>query len=49
MLGPIGSKMPTKFQRMPTHVPDLFTHRLADVYAAPEPASTPSTRAGADE
>lgn len=49
MLGPIGSKMPTKFQRMPTHGPDLFTHRLADVYVAPEPESTPSTRAGADE
>jgi hypothetical protein len=37
MLGPIGSKMPTKFQRVPNRAPDHFTHRLADFYAAPAP------------
>lgn len=37
MLGPIGSKMPTKFQRVPSRAPDHFTHRLADFYAAPAP------------
>ena len=35
MLGPNGSRMPTKFQRMPTRAPDIFTHRLADAYRAP--------------
>lgn len=37
MLGPIGSKMPTKFQRMPNRAPERFTHRLADMYAPPAP------------
>ena len=37
MLGPIGSKMPTKFQRVPNPAPDRFTHRLADMYAPPAP------------
>jgi hypothetical protein len=37
MLGPIGSKMPTKFQRVPNPAPDRFTHRLADFYAPPVP------------
>lgn len=37
MLGPIGSKMPTKFQRVPNPAPDRFTHRLADIYAPPAP------------
>lgn len=37
MLGPIGSKMPTKFQRVPNRAPDRFTHRLADMYAPPAP------------
>jgi len=37
MLGPVGSSMPTKFQRRPTAAPDLFTHRLADFYAPPAP------------
>ena len=37
MLGPIGSKMPTKFQRVLSRAPDRFTHRLADMYAPPAP------------
>ncbi len=37
MLGPIGSKMPTKFQRVLSRAPDRFTHRLADMYAPPVP------------
>ena len=37
MLGTIGSKMPTKFQRVPNPAPDRFTHRLADMYAPPAP------------
>ena len=37
MLGPIGSRMPTKFQRVPNRAPDRFTHRLADMYAPPAP------------
>jgi hypothetical protein len=37
MLGPVGSKMPTKFQRVPNPAPDRFTHRLADMYAPPAP------------
>lgn len=36
MLGPVGSKMPTKFQRQPTRAPDIFTHRIEDAYAAPQ-------------
>ena len=35
MLAPLGSEMPTKFQRLPSDPPGLFTHRLADAYAAP--------------
>lgn len=37
MLGPVGAIMPTKFQRLPSRAPDLFTHRLADFYAPPAP------------
>lgn len=37
MLGTIGSKMPTKFQRVRNPAPDRFTHRLADMYAPPAP------------
>ena len=37
MLGPVGSKMPTKFQRVLSRAPDRFTHRLADMYAPPAP------------
>jgi hypothetical protein len=39
MLGPVGSAMPTKFQREPTRAPDIFTHRMADAYQAPLPAA----------
>lgn len=39
MLGPVGSAMPTKFQREPTRAPDIFTHRMADAYQAPPPAA----------
>jgi transglutaminase-like putative cysteine protease len=36
VLGPVGSKAPTKFQRVhPIPASDLFTHRLADIYAPP--------------
>ena len=38
MLGPIGSMLPTKFQRVhPSPAPDRFTHRVADFYAPPIP------------
>jgi hypothetical protein len=38
VLGPVGSKVPTKFQRVhPSPAPDRFTHRLADFYAPPVP------------
>jgi hypothetical protein len=37
MVGPVGSRMPTKFQRVPSPAPDRFTHRLADFYAPPVP------------
>ena len=37
MVGPVGSRMPTKFQRVPFPAPDRFTHRLADFYAPPVP------------
>ena len=37
MLGPVGSTVPTRFQRMPVDPPGLFTHRLADFYAPPAP------------
>ena len=37
MLAPVGSAMPTRFQRMPCDPPGLFTHRLADAYAPPGP------------
>ncbi len=37
MLAPVGSPMPTRFQRMPCDPPGLFTHRLADAYAPPGP------------
>lgn len=36
-LAPVGSAMPTKFQRQPTGTPDIFTHRTADAYRAPVP------------
>lgn len=35
MLAPLGSPMPTRFQRRPMRAPDVFTHRLADFYAPP--------------
>lgn len=37
MLAPVGSAVPTRFQRMPCAPPGLFTHRLADAYAPPGP------------
>jgi hypothetical protein len=35
MLAPVGTAAPTKFQREPSPPPRRFTHRPADLYAAP--------------
>jgi hypothetical protein len=43
MIGPVDSAMPTKFQRQPVRAPDMFTHRLADAYAPPQPPASPRT------
>ncbi len=34
-VGPVGSSAPRYFQREPATLPDLFTHRPADVYGPP--------------
>ncbi len=43
MLGPVGSKMPLRFQREPRPAPDHFTYRLAEAYAPPAGPQSDST------
>ena len=38
MLAPVGAPRPTMFQREPVTPPRTFTHRVADLYAAPRSA-----------
>jgi hypothetical protein len=35
-VAPVGAGIPRLFQRQPTRAPDVFTHRPADVYGAPD-------------
>lgn len=44
MLAPVGTPMPTRFQRQPVRAPDVFTHRLADFYAPPRDGTAQHSR-----